>query len=269
MCLIAAWAVHAAESPATKAHAVLATGAAEQDPNTRRETAVALSLISSRDSSTALLNTLATDKDHAVRETAILSIGELGDGKLAAAVLPALKDDVPEVAFAAARTLARLKHPQGKQALISIVSKETKAESSFFREKIRDVARRMRTPKSALLFAVQYGAGFAPVPGLGQGFSAMNSMLADEEFSARATALLVLATDRSKEVRSLIAESFSDEDWSVRAAAVQAAALRRERAWSPRLVALLDDKEKKVRLRAAAVYLRLNQPTSAPKVINP
>jgi HEAT repeat protein len=249
----------AADDPKTRARAVLAQGAGDSDPETRREIAVALSLIKSRDPSATLLPTLVKDKDHTVRETAILTIGEINDRNLATAVIPALGDDVPEVAFAAARTLAKLRHPEGKRALLSIISKETKAESGFFKAKVRDVARRMRTPKSAMLFAVQQGVGFVPIPGVGQGFSAMNAMMADADFSARATALLVLATDRTPEVRSLLTQSFLDEDWSVRAAAVQAVALRNETIWQPRLATMLNDENKKVRFRAAAVYLRLTR----------
>ena len=249
----------AADDATTRARAVLSEAVADNDPDTRREVAIALSLIRSRDPAAEALTTLIKDKDHTVRETAILTIGEINDPKLAAAVIPALGDEVPEVAFAAARTLAKLKHPEGKQALLSIVSKETKAESGFLKAKVRDVTRRMRTPKSALLFAVQQGVGFVPVPGLGQGFSAMNSMMADADFSARATALLVVATDRTPEVRSILTQSFMDEDWSVRAAAIQAAALRNEPVWQPRIATMLNDSNKKVRFRAAAVYLRLNR----------
>jgi hypothetical protein len=142
---------------------------------------------------------------------------------------------------------------------MSIVTKETQAESGFFRSKVRDLARTMRTPRSALLFAVQSGMAFVPIPGAGQGFSAINSMLADVEFSARATALLSLATDRSAEIRPLIEESFADGDWSMRAAAAQSASLRNERIWQPRLAMLFSDTNRKVRYRAAAVYIRLNR----------
>src|SRR5687767_7279903 len=110
--LLASCLIAAPENAATRARAVLSEGASDNDPETRRESAIALSLINSRDSSAGLLTTLAKDKDHTVRETAILTIGEINDPRLAATVLPALDDDVPEVAFAAARTLAKLKRPE-------------------------------------------------------------------------------------------------------------------------------------------------------------
>jgi HEAT repeat protein len=217
-----------------------------------------LSLIAARDPASALLVQLTKDKDYLVRTAAIGSIAELRDLKMAGAVEAALEDPVPEVVFAAARALYQMKAPQGKRMLIEIIEKDTKANSGFIRSKLRDTWRHMETPKSALFFAVQQGAGFVPVPGFGEGISAMSEIMGDPKFSARATALISLAADRTPEVRGLVEEAFRDEDWSMRAAAVQIAAMRRERAWLPRLVPLLDDTNRKVRFRAAASYLRLS-----------
>src|SRR5262249_24658628 len=147
----------------TRAREVLQQGAADKEPATRVEVATALSLIASKDPAASTLERLAGDKDHVVRTAAINSIGELRDPRLAKAAKEALQDDVPEVVFAAARALFRLKQPEGKRMLVEIVEKESKAKSSFIRSKLRDTWRRMKTPKSALLFAVQQGAGFIPI----------------------------------------------------------------------------------------------------------
>src|SRR5215470_3519026 len=114
---------------AASARAVLERGAADADPDVRRETAVALSLTSRRDPSATLLEKLAADKDHLVREAALVSIGELKDPALAKFAHDALDDDVPEVAFAAARTLFKLNQPEGKQLLLEIVEDEVPAKS--------------------------------------------------------------------------------------------------------------------------------------------
>ena len=241
---------------------VLERGAADPDPDVRREVAVALGLLSRRDSSTNLLEKLAADKDHLVREAALVSIGELRDPRLAKPAHEALEDEVPEVAFAAARTLFKLNQPEGKQLLLEIVQREASAKTGFVRAKLRDAARRMKRPKSAMLFVAQQGVGFIPVPGLGEGFSAMNSLVGDPDFSARATALLVLSSDRSPEVRSEIEQAFNDSEWSMRAAAAQIAASRNERAWRFRLVPLFEDTNRRVRYRAAASFLRLSGPAA-------
>jgi HEAT repeat protein len=249
-------------TPVRSARALLERGAGDPDPDVRREVAVALGLPSRRDSSTGLLERLVADKDHLVREAALVSIGELRDPRLRKPVHDALDDEVPEVAFAAARTLFKLNQPEGKQLLLEIVQKEARAKTGFLRAKLRDATRRMKRPKSAMLFVVQQGIGFVPVPGLGAGFSAMNSLVDDPDFSARATALLVLSSDRSPEVRSEIEQAFNDSDWSMRAAATQIAASRNERAWRFRLVPLFEDTNRRVRYRAAASFLRLTGPAT-------
>ncbi len=249
-------------TPLRGARTVLEQGAADADPNVRCEVATSLSLPARRDSSTNLLEKLAADKDHLVREAALVSIGELRDPRLAKAAHYALDDDVPEVAFAAARTLFKLNQPEGKQMLIEIVQREASGKVGFVSAKLRDVARRMKLPKSAMLFVVQQGVGFIPVPGVGEGFSAMSALVGDPNFSARATALLVLSSDRSPEVRSEIEQAFNDPDWSMRAAAVQIAASRSERTWRFRLVPLFEDTNRRVRYRAAAAFLRLSGPAA-------
>ncbi|HSB16305.1 MAG TPA: HEAT repeat domain-containing protein [Bryobacteraceae bacterium] len=249
-------------TPVRRARTVLEQGAADPDPDVRREVAVALGLPSRRDPSTNLLAKLAADKDHLVREAALVSIGELRDPRLAKPAQDALEDEVPEVAFAAARTLFKLNQPAGKQLLIEIVQREARGKTGFVRAKLRDAARHMSRPKSAMLFVAQQGVGFVPVPGLGGGFSAMGSLVGDPDFSARATALIVLSSDRSPEVRSQIEQAFNDSDWSMRAAATQIAASRNERSWRFRLVPLFEDTNRRVRYRAAASFLRLSGPAA-------
>ena len=251
------------KSPRARARAVLNKGAFEPNPNTRREVAVALSLIATRDPSAGLLEMLIKDKDSLVREAALVSAGELRDQAAIKSVQEALQDEVPEVAFAAARTLFKLKQPEGKRFLIEIIDKDTKAKSGFAQAKLRDVIRRMKRPKSAILFVTQQGIGFVPVPGLGEGFSAMNSLIGDAETSARATALLLLASDKSLQVRRVIENAFNDTDWSMRAAATQIAAMRNEPSWRQRLIPLFEDTNVRVRYKAAAAFLRLSDSLSA------
>jgi HEAT repeat protein len=244
------------------ARTILEQGAADGDPDIRRQVAVTLAMSSRRDPSIDLLEKLAADKDHLVREAALVSIGELRDARLAKAAHDALDDGVPEVAYAAARTLFKLNEPEGKQLLLEIVEGEAPAKSGFVRHKVRDVVRQMKRPKSATMLAIKQGIGFVPVPGVGEGFSALTSLVGDANFSARAATLLILAADHSAEVRSLIDQAFNDSDWSMRAAAAQIAASRNERVWRFRLVPLLEDSNPRVRYRAAAAFLRLSVPAA-------
>ena len=241
------------------ARKVIAEGAAEKDGDARRDLAVAFSLASSKDPSTSTLQTLLTDKDYTVRLAAIASFGELGDKKFIPQIKTALDDDVPEVMFAAAQALFELGDPEGEKALVAVFEGETKAESGFFRSKFRDIARRLKTPKSAILFAAEQGASLVPVVGAGAGYSALSDMLDDSDFSPRAASLLQLSSRRTEETRKRVEGAFTDDDWSVRAIAIQIAAKWDERAWKARLIPLFQDEKRKVRFRAAAVFLRFSQ----------
>jgi HEAT repeat protein len=246
---------------AERVHAleVLQHAAADRDPDTRRQVALALSLGRAEAPVNTMVEALVKDSDSLVRQAALDTVGELGDRKLAPAAEKALDDEVAEVVFAAARALYRLKDPAGKSMLIAVVEKEQKAESNPMRIKLRNLVRRMKTPRSALFLAVEQGAGFIPAPGLGEGISAMSALLNDDSFSPRATALLLLAGDSSADVRGLIEQAFTDEEWSLRAAAVQLVARPQNARWRSRLAPMIDDSNKKVRFRAAAVYLRVNR----------
>ena len=246
-------------APTAHALEVLRLGAADRDPDTRRQVAFALSLSRTSAPMNSLVEGLVKDNDSLVRQAALDSVGELGDRKLAPAAAAALNDDVAEVVFAAARALYRLHDPAGKSTLVEVVEKEQKAGSNPLRIKLRTMIRRMKTPRSALFLAVEQGAGFIPVPGMGAGVSAMSALLNDENFSPRATALLLLADDTAPDVRMLIEQAFADDDWSMRAAAVQLVTRPGNVRWRTKLAPLLDDSNKKVRFRAAAVYLRVNR----------
>jgi HEAT repeat protein len=252
-----------AVKPATaeRAHAleVLQHAAADRDPDTRRQVALALSLGRAAAPVNSMVEALVKDSDSLVRQAALDTVGELGDRRLAPVAEKALDDDVAEVVFAAARALYRLRDPAGKSTLIAVVEKEQKAESNPMRIKLRNMVRRMKTPRSALFLAVEQGAGFIPAPGLGEGISAMSALLNDDSFSPRATALLLLAGDSAADVRGLIEQAFTDDEWSLRAAAVQLVARPQNARWRPRLASMIDDSNKKVRFRAAAVYLRVNR----------
>ena len=82
-------------------------------------------------------------------------------------------DIPPPLELECLKALWTLGDPDGKAALLSVISGETKTSSGFFTKQKRDALRMMHTPKPMFMFAVKAGVGFAPVPGLGQGISSM------------------------------------------------------------------------------------------------
>jgi HEAT repeat protein len=237
---------------------LLQTALDDKNPDTRKQAVVALSLTSERGSLFKRLIDMLQDKDVEVRQAVVASLAEVKTQSATAALHKALEDEVPEVSFAAAKALWSRRDPAGKKALLSVLEGESKTSSGFFSKQKREALRMMHTPRTAFLFAVRQGIGFAPVPGLGEGVASMQAILTDSGTSGRATAALLLAHEKDPATFDALKDALSDREWSVRAAAVHALSLRNDPALRKDLEPLLHDEKTQVRLRAAAGYLRLS-----------
>ena len=229
-----------------------------RNPDTRKQAVAALSLAASRGPLFDTLEQMLADKDVEVRQAVVASLAEVKTTKATAALLRALNDDVPEVSFAAAKALFSRHHPAGRQALLSVLARESKTSSNFISTQKRTALRMMHTPRTTFLFAMREGIGFAPVPGLGEGIASMQGILTDSGVSGRATAALMLGNDKDPAALEGLKDALSDKDGSVRAAAVHSLSLRNDPALLKDLEPLLQDDKEPVRLRAAAAYLRLS-----------
>jgi hypothetical protein len=241
----------------TQARDIIERAVKDKNPDTRKQAATALSLGGPREPFISQLESMLDDKDVEVRLAAVSSLADLKAKRTLAALRRALNDDVPEVGFAAAKALYSLKDPAGKEALLSVLSGETKVASGFITKQKRDAIRMMHTPRVMMMFALKQGIGFAPVPGLGEGLSSMQGILSDPGVSSRALAALQLGKEKDVATLQALREALMDKDASVRAAAVHSMALRNDPMLQPDLVPLLGDKKESVRLRAATGYLRL------------
>jgi len=229
----------------------------DKNPDNRKHAVQALGLVSPREPFLSQLEAMLDDKDVEVRLATITSLMDLKNERTISALRKALDSDVPEVSFAAAKALWTLNDPVGQEALLAVLSGEAKTSSKFITRQKRDALRMLHTPKMLFLFALQQGANFAPVPGLGAGVSSLQGILSDQGVSGRAATALLLSTDKDPEVLLALEDALSDKDWSVRAAAVHAIALRNNPALEKDLLPLFEDKKEAVRVRAAAGYLRL------------
>jgi HEAT repeat protein len=248
----------ATEQNAERARSILKQGIEAKDPDTRVETILAASMIGRHERLLEPLQRSLQDKDVPVR---IAAINALADLKLPGSELALEKtlksDEAPEVSFAAAKALYVLKDPAGKTALMDVYSGTSKGDSSFLKKKGRGIARNFSSFGSATTFIVGQGMGFVPIPGVGEGYSAMTGLLNDPDLSPRATALLLLAKENTPASLDLLRKGLTDEDWSVRAAAAQMIATTAKTELRESLVPLFDDKKEKVRFRSAGAYLHL------------
>ncbi len=248
-----------------RARSLVDAALTDKNPDTRAQAVEALSLIGPREPYLSHLESMVLeDKDLAVRLAAITSLMDLKNKRTVPVLLKMLNDEVPEVSFAAAKALWTLNEPSGREALISVLSGETKISSGFFTKQKRDALRMLHTPKTMFLFAVKSGASLAPVPGLGMGVSSLQGLLSDPGVSGRAATALLLSQDKHPDVLPALRDALNDKDWSVRAAAVHAIALRDDPALAKELIPLFEDKKEAVRARAAAGYLRLGLIQSTP-----
>jgi HEAT repeat protein len=247
-----------AESTQDRARSLLANSLKDKNPDTRMHAVQALGLVSPSEPYLSQLEAMLDDKDMLVRLATITSLVDLKNQHTVPTLRKALDSDVPEVSFAAAKALWALDDPSGREALVSILSGETKSSSGFITNEKRQTLRMLHTPTTLFMFAVKQGAAFAPVPGLGAGISSLQGLLSDPGVSGRAAAALLLSLDKSPAVLPGLLDALADSDWSVRAAAVHAIALRNDIALIADLIPLLDDKKEAVRDRAAAGYLRLD-----------
>ena len=244
-------------SNADRARAFLDDSLKDHNPDTRKHAVQALGLVSPREPYLSQLEGMLDDKDVEVRLATITSLVDLKNPRTVPTLQKALDSDVPEVSFAAAKALWTLNEALGRDALVSVLSGETKTSSGFITRQRREALRMLHTPKTMFMFVLQQGANFAPVPGLGAGVSSLQGILSDPSVSGRAAAALLLSADKDPEVIQALQDALTDKDWSVRAAAVHAIALRNDPSLEPFLVPLLEDKKEAVRVRAAAGYLRL------------
>jgi HEAT repeat protein len=240
-----------------RARAILSDGLNDRNPDVRKEATLALGLVGKDEKAAAMVAGMVQDSDVQVRLAAISSIVDLRRRTAIPELKRALDDSVPEVAFAAAKALYTLNQPDGREALLAVLEGARTAESNPLRARFREMKRMFHTPKSAAMFAVQEGLGFVPVPGLGEGVGALQSLVFSDNLSPRASAALLLAKDRRAKTRRALLNALFDDDWSVRAAAAQAIAIRSEPRLRTALIPRLSDSDQRVRYRAAAAYLRL------------
>lgn len=255
-----------AETTVQKCRGILDDAVHDHNPDVRKGGAEALSLVGVNDHNLDLLAPMLDDKDVTVRVAVVSTLGDLKENK--ALVLPLLKkalaDPVPEVDFAAAKVLYQLHDIDGTQFLLEVVSKESKASSSYITKEKRSALRMLHTPTKLFTAIAIEAAGFAPVPGLGFGLSSAQGILSDPDSSARAASLLLVGNSTDPGLKDAVRAAFNDKEWSVRAAAAHVAAMHPFPDLKENLIPLLDDKKDGVRVRAAAAYIRLDHPVKPP-----
>jgi HEAT repeat protein len=241
-----------------RARAILQGGFESKDYEIRIEAVTAASMVGRNEPMVSRLEKFLDDKNPDVRLATINALADLHDPQAEDPLLKVLRDDkTPEVSFAAAKILAAAGNPAGISALRDVYRGTRKTHFGELKTRERHFFEEFHSAPSAVMFIVREGVGYVPVPGAGEGFSAISSLLKDPGLSDRASTLFILARKRDADSLELLRGAVHDEDWSVRAAAAQMIANTAQTDLLDSLRPLFEDKNEKVRFRAAGAYLHL------------
>jgi HEAT repeat protein len=247
-----------ATSNEIRARAILTEGLQSNDFAVRIQAITAAGMVGSNDVMVAPIQDFLKDKNVKVRLAAVRALADLRAAQSKPGLQKVLVEDtVPEVSFAAAKALATLEDPEGTTVLMDVYDRKRKTHSNLLEQKKRSFFEEFHSPQSTLLFLISQGIGYVPVPGAGDGYSAISELLKDPELSDRAQVLFVLARKKNDESFALLSRALRDGDWSVRAAATQIIAQTAWTEFRDFLIPLFEDKNYRVRLRAAGAYLHL------------
>ncbi len=255
----------AAASTTETAQNTLESALQSKNPDTRKDAVQALGVLGAQAPYQARLESMIDDKDVPVRLAVVAALAESKD---AGALRQALDDTAPEVRFAAAKALFAMHDPAGEQALIRILSGDSKTNSGYIAEQKREALRMLETPRPLMMVAINQGVGMVPVPYLGAGFSVMMKVIANPGGSSRAATALLLGKRNDPEAIAALEKSLGDKDARVRAAAIQGIAMSDNPDLAKDAEPMLKDKNRAVRLRAAACYLRLSSIETADDAID-
>jgi len=204
------------------------------------------------------------DSDLDVRTAAVLAAGQTGNRNLATNLRTMLDDKEPQVAFAAATTLWKMKDPSGEDILLAIVNGERKANAGLKSSTMHTVGKDLHNPATLARIGALQGATMLLGP-FGFGVTAYEYMRKNGGDSARVTAIEQVSQEKTGPIRTTLINALDDKDPAVRAAAAKALGNYREKAVSDALLAVFDDTKPPVRLTAAAAYIRSSSTTAIRK----
>jgi HEAT repeat protein len=246
----------------TEAWDMLTTAAQDsKHAELRIQALAALGTIGNNARSEAFIVEAMKDPDLDVRTAAVLAAGETKDRNLATNLRTMLNDKEPQVAFAAATTLWKMKDPSGEDILLAVVNGERKPTAGLKNSTMHTVGKDLHNPATLARIGALQGATMLLGP-FGFGITAYEYMRKNGGDSARVTAIEQISQEKTGPVRTTLIAALGDKDTAVRAAAAKALGSYREKPVSDALLAVFDDTKPPVRLTAAAAYI-LSSSTSA------
>lgn len=225
---------------------------------TRRSNAIAaLAVIGPRRDVLSLLEAALHDKNADIRKEAAIALGALPAPAAKPSLRARLRDESPDVAFAAADALWKMGDRSGRDLVIDTLDGRAKGKG-LVKSSMKSQFGKYRDPK-ALAFKGATEAAGAFVGPLPIGITIAQELLKDRTASARAACAQMLGKDSSPEAVEELAEARFDKSWAVRAAALQALAVSPGKVSIEVFAPMLYDGHAEVRDMAAAGIIRRSE----------
>ncbi len=215
----------------------------------------ALGTMGSNERAASLIAEALKDPERDIRTAAVLAAGQTKNPRLLPKLHSALDDAEPDVAFAAATTLWKMRDHSGEDLLVAVASGERRATGTLMHTARHTAARDLHSPATLAKIGATQGAYYLLGP-FGIGLSAAEYARKNGGESARASSIDLLTELRTPETHQTLLDALDDKDPGVRAAAAKGLGQWNDPATVRALATLLDDAKLPVRLTGAAAFLR-------------
>jgi hypothetical protein len=204
-----------------------------------------------------LVAELLKDKDPEVRAQAAATLGEMNSRAAIPYLGKALDDPAPQVSFAAATSLWKLRDYRGEDLLIEVLEGQQGTKGNFVAGKIRGMKHELQDKKALIGMGTAKGASeLLPFP-LSLGVGLAKGGMSPGADLARADSATLLARHVNSKVMEALNLALADDDWTVRAAAARAIGRTARPSTAKWLEPLLDDEKPGVRYEAAVAIIRV------------
>ncbi len=204
------------------------------------------------------------DKDLDIRTAAVLAAGETKSRNMTTPLRNLLDDKEPQVAFAAATTLWKMKDRSGEDVLMAVAAGDRPANANLVNGTMHTMNKDLHSPSTLAKIGALQGASILLGP-FGIGITAYEYIRKNGGDSARAKAIDDLSEQHSELIRKQFLACLGDKDVAVRTAAAKALRDYHDSEVSKALAQLFDDPKLPARLTAGAAYLVTTGPRAPAK----